>query len=259
MKTIAIIQPYFFPYLGYFQLINAVDTFVLYGDFDYIKRGWVNRNRLLPVDGKPFYITAPVRKSSSTKIEATRIAEDRWREKTLKSIHYAYKQTPFFDDVFPVLEDSIRYDTESLSALNKYSIGRIAEYLDIATEIVTDFNSAELEDRLDEGSEALERAFPDIHLDTPSVMLVRIIALCKEFDASTFINPIGGVELYPREEFRRNGIEVRFLQMKNVRYPQSSRAYRESGEFHPNLSIIDVLMNCGKERTFELLSEFDLV
>ena len=102
---IAIMQPYFFPYLGYWQLMNIVDKFVIYDDVNYIKRGWINRNRIL-VEGKPFYIHVPVMKASQNKIinEMEVFVDSSLRKKELKTIELAYKKAPFFDSVYPLIK-----------------------------------------------------------------------------------------------------------------------------------------------------------
>jgi hypothetical protein len=200
----------------------------------------------------------PLRKSPSGTIESKQIADEPWRKRILKNIYYNYVRAPFFDEVFPILEAGIEYETDSLSDLCRETVSKTADFLGIDTEIVSDFRPTWLEERLAGPSEDLTTAFPQIRLDVPSAKVVRIIAICRELDATTFVNPIGGVELYPKEDFRRNGIEVRFLRMRDIRYPQNTNSYRREGTFHPSLSIIDVLMNCGKERTSELLKAFDL-
>jgi hypothetical protein len=256
MNRIAIMQPYLFPYLGYFQLIHAVDTFVLYDNVKYIYQGWVNRNRLLQVNGPPFYFIIPVPKKNLSKmmIKDIKLKDDSWKRKLLKSIYRNYKRSEYFEEVFPVVEQSIIYKTDSLSRLNKTSIINISTFLNIETHIIADpaFDTR-LEDKLKVDASDLLNVFPEIELETPTKMVVRAIAICKELIAHTYINPIGGVKLYSKEDFKRNKINIHFLKMKNIKYLQNSI------NFHPGLSIIDVLMNCGKEGTKELLNDFTLV
>ncbi|MDF1697424.1 MAG: WbqC family protein [Saprospiraceae bacterium] len=256
MNRIAIMQPYLFPYLGYFQLIHSVDTFVLYDNLKYIHKGWVNRNRLLQVNGPPFYFNIPVpkRNLSKMKIKDIKLKDDSWKRKLLINIYQNYKRSEYFEEVFPVLERIILYKTDSLSRLNKTSIINISTFLKIETDIIADpAFDMRLEDKLNVDASNLLNVFPEIELETPTRMVVRVIALCKELMAHTYINPIGGVELYPKEDFKRNKIDILFLKMKDIQYRQNSI------NFHPGLSIIDVLMNCGKAGTKELLNEYTLV
>lgn len=254
-QCIAVMQPYLFPYLGYFQLIGAVDTFVLYDNLNYIKNGWINRNRILQVNRSPFYFTLPVakRNRSFMKIRDVRIQRGPWRRKLLNSIFLNYKCSTFFEDVFPVLENFLHSDTDSLSELNKMSIVGLSEFLQLETRIITDPSLDNLEDMLAKEDRYLVTEFPDLDLNIGSTKIARALFLCKYFKADTFINPIGGLDLYPKLDFARNSIGVFFLKMDEVKYRQRSDL------FYPNLSIIDVLMNCGKNGTQELLSKFSLL
>ncbi len=213
----------------------------------------MNRNRLLAVNGPPFYITIPVPRKRPSKIKDIQLKSGSWRRKLLKSIYFNYKRSPHFEEIYPLLETIIQCETDSLSNLNKTSIIQIANYLKIATNILTDLALDELEEKLVASSADRASAFPDIHLSDPSVKVIRVIEICRSLKAETFVNPIGGTNLYPKEEFIRNNINIMFLNMGEVRYKQNSRS------FYPRLSIIDVLMNCGKEGTFELLKEYVLV
>lgn len=253
-------QPYLFPYLGYFQLIYAVDTFVLYDNLDFIRYGWVNRNRLLAVNGPPFYVIVPVRrKSPSRKIKDIQIADGSWRRKLLNSIYVNYNRAAYFEEVFPVLEHIIQCKTDSLSRLNKVSVVDIATYLNMDTDILVDPKFDWLEEKLSKQSAHLTSAFPYLHLSEPSVKVIRAIEICRALNAKTLVNPIGGIVLYPKAEFERNDLTIWFLIMREVRYPQNSTGFKYRGHFYPRLSIIDVLMNCGKEGTSALLHEFMLV
>ena len=253
-------QPYLFPYLGYFQLIHAVDRFLLYDNLDYIKEGWVNRNRLLSTNGTIFNFVVPLaRKSSNRKIRDMRIASDFWRSKLRNNILRHYRRSLYFDEIFSVLDVVIRSETDSLSRLNKASVKQICGYLDISTRIDDDPVFEELEERLAGPTGDLATKFPDIQLENPVAKVIRPIEICRSLGAQVLVNPVGGASLYPREEFRRNDVDVRFLQMKDVRYAQTCSGPGASAVFHGSLSIIDVLMNCGKQRTAELLNEFELV
>ena len=231
---LAIMQPYFFPYIGYWQLIRAVDRFVIYDDVNYIKRGWINRNRIL-INSVPSYITVPLHKSSQFKLicETTLESSFFWREKLIKAIAVTYGRAPSFADVFPVLERLIRYETNSLSEYLTHQLRALATLMGIETEFVT--TSRTYQNRRLAGQE-------------------RILDICKREQATTYVNPQGGQELYDPKVFKERGTDLRFLVMRPVRYRQRSAA-----EFVPNLSIIDVLMEVGPGEIRQQLDAFDLV
>lgn len=249
-------QPYFFPYIGYYQAVSAVDKYLLYDDLAYIKRGWINRNRYRLVNGVPVYFIVPVKgKSSFTKIKAIEIDDQSpWRKKMLRGIYYNYKRAPFFEDVYPLIERIIDSDVRLLTDLNASSIVEVSRYLGIPTEISTDAGRyADLECRLDVPDERLMDNFSEFQVTVPERKVLRALAICRAEGAHTFINAIGGQELYRKEEFSRNKIDLQFLKRGDIRYQQFSSKFRQ------DLSIIDVLMHCGRDGTRALLSEYVLV
>lgn len=212
-------QPYLFPYIGYFQLLAAVDRFVVYDDVTFIKQGWINRNRML-INGDASFFTVPIaHKSSAVAIRQTTISEAadhrRWVEKLLKSFDNAYRRAPEFAATFPILERVLTKATSSVAALALDSITAVAERLDIGTEIVT-----------------TSSVYDNAHLHGED----RVLAICKAEKATRYVNVTGGRELYLRERFRSEGIELRFIESKPIEYPQFG------APFVPWLSIIDVLM-----------------
>jgi hypothetical protein len=253
---LAIMQPYFFPYLGYFQGICAVDKYLLYDNLAYIKEGWINRNRYLVTRGTPIYFIAPVKgKSSFAKIKDVELVEDRiWRQKLLKSIVVNYKRRPFFDEVYPLVEHVVNADLSLLTDLCSLSIRTICDYLDIATEMASgSAKFLELEAQLSSDEADLQKRFPSIRLETLERKVFRAIAMCHIEKAEVFVNAIGGQSLYNKAEFKNNNIDLFFVRTRPYSYPQSTP------DFYPDLSIIDVLMNCGKEGTRRLLQQFDLI
>jgi len=212
-------QPYFFPYIGYFQLVHAVDRFVVYDDVPFIKQGWVNRNRLL-INGAASYITVPVRHASSfVRIRDTQIDADpqnaRWSDKTLKTIENAYRRAPEFAQVFPLVESVLRLPTGRIGELALASLKAVAQFLDIRTDWV---DSSERYDNADLKGED------------------RVLAICRAEGATAYLNVPGGRELYSRERFAAGGIALQFVQPRAIEY-------RQFGDpFVPWLSIIDVLM-----------------
>lgn len=233
MCSLAIMQPYFFPYLGYWQLIKAVDKFVLYDDVNYIKSGWINRNRIL-INSKPKYITVPLQQPSSNKMISEMEMEPllNWREKLLKTISLVYGRAPHFPTVFPVIEDLVKYKTSSLSDYLSYQIQMLSKLLAINTLIT--ISSANYKNSAISGQ-------------------VRVLDICKREGALTYVNAPGGRQLYDPVLFGQHHIMLRFLSMRTVVYAQRTK------EFTPNLSIIDVLMENGFSNVSGYLNEFDLL
>lgn len=229
---IGIMQPYFFPYIGYWQLINAVDKYVIYDDVNYIKGGWINRNRIL-INDKPSFINLKMNGSSPNKlIKEIHVSNDnRWKNKLLKSIELSYRKAPFFEMSFPIIEEIINHDEVNLSLYLENLIKRIAEYLEINTEFVLSSN---------------------IEKDNSLKGQDKVIEICKSLGAKEYYNAIGGVELYSAENFNSYGIELRFLRTEYIEYKQFKN------DFSPYLSIIDVMMFNSKEQIMNILDMYSL-
>jgi len=228
---VGIMQPYFFPYIGYFQLIHAVDRFVIYDDVNYINRGWINRNSILGPQG-PQRITLQLSGASQNKlIGEIRVGDN--RSKLLKTVEQCYRRAPCFDQVFPVVRDCLECGEISLSLFLEHAIRRVCDYIGVATDILV---SSQVEkDSSLKGQE-------------------KIIALCKSQDADIYVNAIGGRDLYDEKRFEEEGMELRFLQTGAVTYAQFSDT------FYPNLSIIDVMMFNSKDNIFAAVSgNFELI
>ncbi|MDT4291374.1 WbqC family protein [Methylomonas sp. MO1] len=232
MKSLAVMQPYFFPYIGYWQLMHAVDRFVIYDDVNYITRGWINRNRLL-INGKPNYITVPLNRASQNKhICEIQMLSSNWRNKILKSIEITYKKSPFYCEVFPIIDRIIRYKTDSLSDYLRNQLETLASFLSIKTEF-----------RLSSLS----------HKNNALSGQERILDICKREGVTTYINLQGGQDLYDIEAFRAADIDLRIIVMKPFTYKQRSIG------FTPSLSIIDVLMEVGPVDTKNHLNAVHLI
>ncbi|GAB7527860.1 WbqC family protein [Pseudomonas sp. 3A(2025)] len=230
-RTIAMMQPYLFPYLGYFQLIARADVFILGDDLQFIRAGWVNRNRILDND-QPRLLTFPVKKDHfGLPIMQRRLADgfDIEATRLLNLIEQSYRKAPHFAQIMPLLERLIRFPQNNLALYAENALRELCAYLHITTPILR-------------GS--------DLHLDTCRDKQDRVINIAHIFSATTFLNPIGGFELYDRDLFARNGLLLRFFTMKPVRYPQFGENFVES------LSIIDVLMFNSVEQTRALLDHF---
>jgi hypothetical protein len=232
---LAIMQPYFFPYIGYFQLMNAVDEFVIYDRIKFTKKGWINRNRIL-ANGKDSYITVPLTKDSDYLDVRDRYLADIWlfeKKKMLHRIVESYRKAPHFDSVYPVIEASILFEESNLFKFVHNSLNLVKEYLEIQTPFL------------------ISSALPINHELKGDE---KVIEICKARKATTYLNPIGGIELYRKDIFKAEGIDLYFLKTNDVRYKQFSN------DFVPLLSIIDVMMFNAKEEIREYLkSSYTLV
>jgi hypothetical protein len=232
MKRLAIMQPYLFPYIGYFQLINAVDTFVIYDDVNFIQRGWINRNNIL-INGKGHLFTIPLKDASQNRlINEIELADSGWESKLFKTIEQAYKKSQHFPEVFPLIQSLFSTRSNSIAELARKSIFSIANYLGFNTSL-----------------EPSSRKYNNIHLKGQE----RILDICRKESARHYINPIGGLELYSRDLFEKAGIKINFLKTGKIEYNQLG------SHFVPNLSMIDILMFNSKEDINKLLSNYELI
>ena len=242
---LAIMQPYFMPYIGYFQTMAAVDKYLLYDKVAFIKKGWINRNRIYIQNVGTQFITIPLKnKSSFTNISDVQIDNTTdWRSKMLNLIYYNYKRSLFFDVVYPLMENSIKQSSELISEYNFVVLNQIATFLDINTpiELCTDPMYEGIEEQLAKYDDSLLRKYD------------RIKFICQANNADNYINPIGGQDLYDKKVFAEHGIKLSFVQTEQFAYPQFAP------EFIPNLSIIDVLMHNGKEGTKQVLNAYALI
>ncbi len=233
MRTIAIMQPYFLPYIGYFQLMASVDKFILLDDVNYINRGWINRNRML-INGEAHTFTVPLRGASQNKLicDIQLMDDDGWRDKLLRTIRQAYAKAPCFGQVSALVEGIICNPVRQLDAFLLNSLHEIANYIGLDTEIV-----------------ASSRIYCNAHLHGQA----RILDICKQEGAQRYVNASGGEALYERTSFREQGLELKFLHSRALSYAQGQ------SEFVPWLSILDVLMFNPQPEVRRLLGEMDLV
>lgn len=231
---IAIMQPYLFPYIGYFQLINAVDEFIIYDDVNYIKQGWVNRNNIL-LNGETFQFTLPLDNASSfKKINNTKINTNFygiWCQKFFKTIRQAYGRAPNFLTVSFLIEKLLLQDYENISQLNTAAIIEVCALCKIETKILE-----------------TSATFQNDNLKSEA----RVLDICEKKDATTYINPIGGKLIYDKETFSKKNIQLQFLNSQPVFYNQNCI------EFTPNLSIIDLLMFADHNQIGYLLNQYKL-
>ena len=230
---LGIMQPYFFPYIGYWQLMNAVDKYVIYDDVNFIKGGWINRNRIL-VNGKPQYFNVQMKGSSPFKLinEIEINNSEISINKNLKTIYMAYHKAPYFSKVNLLIEKILKKQTPNLAEYVINSIKCITEYLNINTEII-------ISSKMPKNNELKNQD--------------KVIEICKKLNATEYYNAIGGMELYSFDDFRKSGINLSFLKTNDICYKQFNN------EFVPNLSIIDVMMFNSQEEIKAMLNDFTLI
>ena len=227
-------QPYFFPYIGYWQLINAVDTFIVYDNIQFSKSGWFHRNNLL-MNGKKTLFTIPLKKDSDNLNVIDRYLSDNAEKqinKILAQIKYSYSKAPYYNDVFPLIEAVFLNQEKNLFDYIYNSVEMVCDYLDIDTKVIKSST---------------------IDIDHSLKSQDKVIAINKKLNSTKYINPIGGRELYNMENFKLEAIELCFLESK-------VSGYRQFGdEFIPYLSIIDVMMLNSKEATQNMLNSYKLL
>lgn len=230
---VSIMQPYFFPYIGYFQLIANSDVFVIYDDVNFIKKGWINRNNIL-VNNTPYLFSMPLQNVSQNKLinEIFITDLDKWKTDLLKTISSSYKKAPFYQDVYPLIEKIISFDELNLALYIQNSLQNLCAYLNLNTKLIMSSEIVKNNDLRGEN---------------------KIIDICLQLGATQYINAIGGIELYTQENFQVKNIDLKFIKSENILYQQFKN------EFKPWLSIIDVIMFNSVEDTRMLLNKFELI
>lgn len=230
---IGIMQPYFFPYLGYWQTLNAVDKYVIYDDVNYIKNGWINRNNIL-LNNQKHLLTIPLDGASPflliNQIKTT--PRENEKEKLLKTIEVAYKKAPYFDVVFPIIHDVIMEKSNLIINALVLQFKSVCKYLDIQTELII--------------SSTMDK-------DNSLKAQDKVIHISKMLGGTQYINAIGGQELYNFEDFKKNGLELSFLKTEFTPYKQFKN------EFIPGLSMIDILMFNSPEQIKQMLNDYTLI
>lgn len=236
-KSIAVMQPYVFPYVGYFQLIQAVDEFVFYDDVNFIKQGWINRNKIL-INGGASVFTIPLLKGSSFKlIKDTKINTGlypKWKKKFFKSIQQNYTKAEYFEPTYGIIENVLNNNSvTTISELAIHSVKSISDYLELGTKFYT-------------SSEKFPQ-FSDLE------RTLRLKQICDSLGADAYINSIGGQDLYNKEDFRKEDLNLYFIN-------SALKPYQQFGnEFVAGLSIIDVLMFNSKRDARQILLNYELV
>ena len=230
---VGIMQPYFIPYIGYWQLMNAVDKYVIYDDVNYIKGGWINRNRIL-VDGNPRYFNVPM-KGATPNILINEVRVDNNNSiinKNLRRIEGAYKKAPYYGDVYPMMEKILWCGKENIVEFIEYSFHVICDYLNIHTDFLMS---------------------SDLDKDNDLRGQDKVLAICSQLNATEYYNAIGGKKLYSHEIFNKHGVQLKFMKTNDICYKQFG------GEFQSNLSILDVMMFNSIGKIKEYMEEYTLV
>lgn len=232
-RTVAVMQPYFFPYIGYFQLINAADVFVFYDDVNYINRGWVNRNNIL-VNGAAHMITLPLEGASQNRLinQIGITGDPKQTGKLLKTIQSAYSKAPEYSKCMAMLETWFAGTYTGIAEFNRVTTQAICDYVGISTRLVA--SSSE-------------------YMNSDLKAQFRILDICKKESASVYLNPIGGLDLYDESVFRSEGIALQFIKAVPLPYPQ------KSNQFVPYLSILDYLMMLPPAEVKNRLKEYQIV
>lgn len=234
MKTIAVMQPYFLPYLGYWQLIRSVDEFVVYDNIEFTKKGWFNRNRILEA-GHDRLFTIPIKKDSDyLPVDQRHLADDSNKEieRILRIIEMTYKKAPYFAVAYPIIVECFRFEERNLFGYIHHSLDCICTYLQIETKLVLSSH---------------------VSADHSLKGAKKVQAICQSEDASTYINSIGGQKLYDKAEFTEHGIDLQFIQ-------SNLKPYHQFGDsFVPGLSIIDIMMFNDVSTIQGMLTEYHLV
>lgn len=234
--NLAIMQPYLFPYIGYFHLVHAVDSFVFYNDVNFIKGGWIHRNKIL-VNKKEYMFSTPLEKVSSfVPINETKINNSQfgiWQKKMLKTISQAYAKAPFYHDIFPLIEQILEPKARNnIGDLAISSVKSISNFLELN---VTWYESA--------------NQFPKMDSDD---RITRLLRIASALNTNNYINAAGGKKLYSQEDFNSHKIKLNFINSKEITYSQFGN------EFVPNLSIIDTLMFNSKVEVHQMLNKYTL-
>ncbi|MHA1285662.1 MAG: WbqC family protein, partial [Promethearchaeota archaeon] len=236
LMKVGCMQPYFFPYLGYFSLIKYTDIWVVFDTAQFIRHGWVERNRILGPKGNWNYIRVPLKKHHrETKIKDMKIrSEENWKEKIFAQLVHYKKKAPYYKNVINFLEDAFKVETESISYLNTHLLEKTCDYLEISFNYII-FSESNI-------------VIPKIN--APDEWALEIT---KSLKGDVYVNLPGGVKFFDRKKYKENKIDLHFLKIKLKPYDQ------KQNEFIPGLSIIDVMMFNSPDLIRQILNEYELI
>lgn len=232
---LAVMQPKFFPYLGHYQLVACADKYVFLDDVNFQRNSWFHRNKIL-INGEMQYFGVQLKKASQNKkLNEIELVDDRkWRDKLITTVRLSYGNAPYFQDVFPIIENIILdQDITLLSEISERSVRDISRYLNIDTQFA---RASEDDDSQHLGSQD------------------RIIAICNKMGATAYYNLPGGRKLYAEDDFKDNNIDLYFIETHDVTYPQFNGL--QGNKYY---SIVDILMFNAKEEVQRLLQEYTIV
>ena len=227
---LGIMQPYFMPYIGYWQLMAAVDKYVIYDDVNFIKKGWINRNNILINGSKQLFSISLEGVSQNKLINEIQIADD--FVKLRKTISMAYSKAPYYEETMELLDQIFTFESKNLAKFLENSIRLVADYLGLDTEIILS---------------------SDVEKDNSLRGQEKILEICKNLNADVYYNAIGGQELYDKDDFKADGIDLQFVKTNLIPYTQFKN------DFVSGLSMIDVLMFSSPEEINNMLKQFTLV
>lgn len=227
--VVAVMQPYFFPYLGYYQLARVADHFVFLDDVGFIKQGHINRNSIL-LNGGAHRFSVPVLAASSFRPINAHLYTGAW-EPLLALLNQAYRKAPQYRAGMALVEAVVRHPDENVARKNARSITLVFDYLGLPL------------------SHSCAGQSPAA--DPPLRGQERVLALCAQHHAAMYVNAPGGRALYNAAAFEAQGMVLRFLRTLAHSYPQQAAA--SAAPWTPHLSMIDLLMHCAPAQIVELL------
>ncbi len=228
----SIMQPYFMPYIGYWQLLQVADIFVIYDDVAFINKGWINRNQILTNNVQTMFTIPLIGASQNKKINEIEIEwKSNWEKKFIKTIEQSYSKSISYKFFIPVLTEILNYKTEKISDYIAHSIQKMVEYLEINVTILQS----------------------EIYQNSNLKAQDRIIDICKQTATETYINAIGGKSLYDIDSFRGHQIDLKFIESLQLPYSQKSKT------FIPYLSIIDLCMNVEQKDIKNHLNSYQFI
>lgn len=229
-------QPYFFPYLGYYGLIANTDRFIFLDEVQFIRHGWIERNRIISIKNEPMFIKVPLKKHPrSTSIRNISIRnEESWRSTIFAQLTHYKRKAPFYGETLSVLDQCFALNTDSIAELNAHVLEVTCNYLNIPFSYSI-FSKMDLE------------------IEAPRSPDEWALNISKVLRASMYINPPGGVSFFDRSKFERVGIEIKFLEPRLEPYQQFG-----GSEFLAGLSIIDVMMFNSPDKINRMLKKFEL-
>lgn len=234
---VAIMQPYFMPYIGYISLIKHSDVFILFDPVQFIRHGWIERNRILKQNEGWLYIQVPLLKSGrDTLIQDCLIDNSKdWKNKILSQLQIYKKKTPYYYKTVQLVNEIFEGEYDTITSLNKTCLEKVCTYLGFPKELPI-FSQMGME------------------IETPNDPDEWALNICKKLEGDIhYINPIGGLEFFDTGKYTNNNIEISFQKMIPVHYDQQ----RQSFEY--GLSIIDVMMYNSPEEINNMLDQFELI